>query len=48
MRFPPLGGSFAESRDVVKVQFSDERSPVTGVANVNAVLRAVGFMQARF
>lgn len=36
------GTSIAQARDIVKLQFSDGRSNVTGIENVNSVLRSVG------
>jgi hypothetical protein len=36
------GTSLAQAKDIVKLQFSDGRSNVTGVGNVNAVLRSIG------
>jgi hypothetical protein len=36
------GAPAVRAQDIVKLQFSDGRSNVTGVENVNAVLRSVG------
>lgn len=40
--FAATGVSYAQAQDIVKLQFSDGRSDVAGVENVNAVLHAIG------